>query len=401
VTYRTGLPLLFHWGSLLVVSSLLVAAILQDNLPLLVLAAFVLALALVAWCWSRRALAGVACEIALDRSRAFPGETVEIRFTLKNQGWLPLAWLTVEADLPWRLAEGKVGESPFTRARLRWLTALGAGTRLAWHKRVACRVRGAYLIGPLRLRTGDAFGLYPREQVRPFFTELLVYPRVIPVERLALPLTELLGELTTPRLIFEDPSRGAGVRPYQPGDPFRRIHWKASARAGALATRQFEATTRLGILIVLDGASYAEGGAAAGEDFELAVTAAASLANAACLNGAPFGLLATGESGARLGRASGLDHLQSVLEALARVERGPGDLPTLLEGEGASAPPGTQLVILTRAVNPELSVRLESLRRSGRPVSVIQAGADAQEGLGVIPLRSEADLADAPAEIPV
>jgi uncharacterized protein (DUF58 family) len=41
-------------------------------------------------------------------------------------------------------------------------------------------------------------------------------------------------------------------RPYQPGDPIRRIDWNATARSGTMITKQFEASMEIGLTLVLD-----------------------------------------------------------------------------------------------------------------------------------------------------
>ena len=52
--------------------------------------------------------------------------------------------------------------------------------------------------------------------------------------------------------LAEDPSRFAGVRPYAPGDPIRRIHARTSARLGRPMTKRFEPSRDREVLIALD-----------------------------------------------------------------------------------------------------------------------------------------------------
>ena len=49
-----------------------------------------------------------------------------------------------------------------------------------------------------------------------------------------------------------DASNVAGIRPYQPGDPVNRVHWKISARTGKLNTRLFDASSNRAVTIDLD-----------------------------------------------------------------------------------------------------------------------------------------------------
>jgi uncharacterized protein (DUF58 family) len=56
-----------------------------------------------------------------------------------------------------------------------------------------------------------------------------------------------------------------GVRPYLPGDPQRRVHWRASARVGDLVVKEVEDTGAPRLLLALDlGGGGGAGEAAAG-----------------------------------------------------------------------------------------------------------------------------------------
>jgi hypothetical protein len=69
--------------------------------------------------------------ISTSHDRAFPGEEVELTFELTNKG-LPLPWLEIEVELPYRLATGKRPLSPYIWERLRWVTALSPGQVITW-----------------------------------------------------------------------------------------------------------------------------------------------------------------------------------------------------------------------------------------------------------------------------
>ncbi len=71
------------------------------------------------------------------------------------------------------------------------------------------------------------------------------------------------------------------LREYVPGDDLRHVHWRASARSGALVVRQYQETTRSHATVVLDLDPTSYDGT---DDFELAVSVAASLAWRATLD---------------------------------------------------------------------------------------------------------------------
>ena len=50
----------------------------------------------------------------------------------------------------------------------------------------------------------------------------------------------------------EDPSTPSDVRPYQPGDPLKKVHWKLSMRKRELMVRRFEEPALPDALVLLD-----------------------------------------------------------------------------------------------------------------------------------------------------
>ena len=78
-------------------------------------------------------------------------------------------------------------------------------------------MRGYYQLGPLLLETGDVFGLHRRFRVagEPHFA--LVLPKVLPLQGYNLASRRPMGEIRVVHRLFEDPTRLAGVRPYQQG----------------------------------------------------------------------------------------------------------------------------------------------------------------------------------------
>src|SRR4029079_18078992 len=115
-----------------------------------------------------------------------------------------------------------------------------------------CNRRGYYQIGPLVLETGDVFGLHRRYKVatEPHF--LLVYPQVQPLEGYDVASRRPIGEVRMSYRLFEDPTRVAGVRRYEAGDPLNRVNWRATARTGVLHSKIYEPSTVAGATVLLD-----------------------------------------------------------------------------------------------------------------------------------------------------
>src|SRR5436305_1165511 len=106
-------------------------------------------------------------------------------------------------------------------------------------------------------------------------------------------LRHLVGERATPRRLLEDPLRTADVREYVAGDDPRRIHWKATARAGELRSKIYEPSSQYRLLILLDINTYLEPWMGLDLEIqELTIATAASIAMWALDEGYTVGLLA-------------------------------------------------------------------------------------------------------------
>ena len=73
-----------------------------------------------------------------------------------------------------------------------------------------------------------------------------------------------IGEVRLSHRLYEDPTRIAGVRPYEAGDPLNRVHWRATARTGTLHSKVYEPSTLAGATLLLDfhRAGYPDAGRA-------------------------------------------------------------------------------------------------------------------------------------------
>ncbi len=133
--------------------------------------------------------------------------------------------------------------------------------------------RGVVTIGPVRSVRTDPLGLLRRETDRQRTAELFVHPRTVAIPSISTGLVRDLEGRPTRDLSTSDMSFHA-LREYASGDERRHIHWRSTAKTGAFMVRQYEQTRRSSLLVAL---SLAESDFASDEQFELAVSAAASL----------------------------------------------------------------------------------------------------------------------------
>jgi uncharacterized protein (DUF58 family) len=334
--------------------------------------------------------------------RAFFGDEVEVSVVARNRGRLPIPWLELHESLPVELAA-----PPFRRA----VASLGGRGEHRFQYTLYCRKRGCYGIGPLAAHTGDLLGLFAPKTLAHSPERLIVYPRVVPLERLGLPTRSPLVALPARSPLFEDPARVTGVRHYQPGDSLRRIHWTASASSGQLLVKQYQPAIARDTLICLDldEAGYAKRHRA--DATELAIVAAASLANHIVVRERlPVGLATEAfDPLADTGVAFFLPprreeaQLMSVLEVLARVQATPASpLPAFLRRASVRLPWGTTVVVITGGIDEAVFDTFAYMRRIGLAVAWLVVQPDQlpveverraeQLGVPAYPLWSEAEL---------
>jgi len=328
--------------------------------------------------------------------RAFYGEDITFTLEVTNRKPLPLAWLELTDELPEEVLPQRGRVIPSVRQRRQHLVHLFS---LKWYERIrrrvtiTCTARGYFPLGPARLRSGDLFGITSQGKDLEAVDHLIVYPKIVPLEALGIPALHPIGEHRARRPLLEDPARTIGVREYQPSDPLRRVHWKATARMGRLQTRQYEATTvhRMAIFLNMDTlGEYAEYRGFVRPLLELNMMAAASTAAWANEEGYPVGLIANGYlpeglRRVRLAPALGERHLTAILEALAKVFPTPvmplGDLMYL---EAGGLPWGTTVIVITAVIDPPLRVGLARLHDAGHTVILVLIGDRVEDpGLGV------------------
>jgi len=267
-------------------------------------------------------------------------------------------------------------------------------------------MRGYYQLGPLLVETGDVFGLHRRFRVLTEPTFALVPPRIVPLEGYNLSSRRPIGEIRLAHRLFEDPTRVAGVRPFQQGDPLNRIHWRATARSGQWQSRAYESSCVAGATFVLDFHARSFYGPAAAGSAELAAVAVASLAHAVCLMGQQIGFvsngrdaadrireegwradfLTRGDARARAGEpqkntrlrpvlleaAKGENQFLDILAALGRLEHTDGlDFPAMIRETAPRIARDTTVVAVLGAVTPEIALALGEVARRGLPVTAI------------------------------
>ena len=243
-------------------------------------------LAGVLFSWVEAAVLGFTClslvALSLLWSLGRAGHTVALRLanTRVTVGEKALGALTVTNPTSRRLRATKVELCVGAGANSFLCPPLGHGESHEEVFAIATTRRGIVAVGPASTIRGDSLGLVRRVQTWSDATELYIHPRTVAMNASTVGFIRDIEGATTQDLSSADVSFHA-LREYVPGDDRRAIHWRSTARIGTLMVRQFEETRRSHLLIVLDLDTDAW---ASDDEFEIGVSAAASMARAALVD---------------------------------------------------------------------------------------------------------------------
>ena len=225
------------------------------------------------------------------------GETVTVFVNLQNNGRLPISWMLVEDLLPPSARLVRAPSLSLTGKNVE-VIKLGRNETKTLVYTIKANRRGYFQLGPLVLETGDLFGLHRRYRVASEPNFLLVLPKTITLQGYDIASRRPIGEVVMTHRLFEDPTRIAGVREYQPGDPLARINWRATARTGSLQCKIYEPSSVAGATILVDFDRRSFDRKHEPYRSELSITAAASIANALFEMGQQVGVVSNGRDAA-------------------------------------------------------------------------------------------------------
>jgi len=299
---------------LFLVALVLFIALLNGQSDLAVLSLLVLGMATAAKLWTRMSLSGLKCNGRVDKWRVFPEEEVTLNVKVANEKFLPV-WLKVKASV-----EGLFDASSHEKTLMK-------GSGLLWYQRVGfewklvAQRRGIYQIGPMRLGAGDLFGFFSSEKKIEEAISVIVYPRLVPLKSFPLPRRDFFGKPGAKSLV-QDPVYILGTHEYQPWQPSKYIHWKASARHSRLQAKVFEPSAQEKVLLAVQVDQFAS--RKAEPEFERTLEVVASLAVRLDHQGYALGLVTNGRvkgGGSRIVPLARHPHqLPAILEVLARLQ---------------------------------------------------------------------------------
>lgn len=236
---------------------------------------------------------------------------------------------------------------------------------------VAPGVRGQQAIGPLAARRVDVLGLRHAEAEVAAADVLEVVPRAVPARRA--PFRARVPTVTMgPHRVNRagDGTEFHALRPYQMGDPFRSVNWKASARTKDLMVNQRVHESRTCLTLVLDARAVAGTGPAAQTPLARSCRAVLSVAMGSVRMRDRVRFAWYGDGVHELPVRPAVRQIHEMSELLARLEaRGQTTLELALETLLPSLRPGNPVVVVSGFEEDRRApAALARLRGRGVPV---------------------------------
>jgi uncharacterized protein (DUF58 family) len=348
-----------------------VAGVALAHVGLLLWAGAVGAMATAALAWSRAAWRGVTITARFHPLRVFAGQPLFLTVRLTNTKRLPVPIARLSVWLPPGLQPGDDDDLTTIRGFRRRVFVPGR-SEMTFEFPVRTRRRGEYWLERIGVELSDVFDLAPVN--REFTPETAVM--VLPEPTISVPVAVRrrlpFGAPSAAPRIFEQRERFGGVRPYEPGDPLNRIHWKLTGHTGKLQTKIFEPTRSAEVLFVLD--------LAAGEPFwdsvypkiaEQTIGWASFLGRLAVDAGWRIGLVTNahfrrGRGPIRIPVSDAGGQEAMVFAALARMPNEPtSDLAPVLRESGRRLGRESVALVVSPRPGPGLRHEMALLRRRG------------------------------------
>ena len=318
-----------------------------------------------AWAWVHLGNGPFRVHRNLGERDHVEGDDVQVAVAVEPMGFVPPPVAAVVERV------GKLGEQRhFLRRR---------GRRLAITYVLRRVRRGRYVFEGSRVQVSDPFGLWRVDSSLPAPGALLVYPRLVRLERL---FSETGAHALEGRRLFLRRPTGFdlhSVRDYEQGESLRHVHWRSTAHRGQLMVKELEDAPRDEIAVVLD----ADASAVAGESFDVQVRVAGSILEAYVRRGRRAVLVVNSERRELQEVHSAAADWRRALELLAAIEpTGRSTVARLLAEHDGAAARALELAVVTARLERELVDRLVQRAASRRKVSLVHVDASSFNGAG-------------------
>lgn len=226
----------------------------------------------------------------IEKDELYADEPLEAKIKLTRRLRFPLFYLVIEDHAPENMLKR---HGHLNKETTKGLLSLGFQRSISFEYIINGMPRGEYSFQQITVKTGDIFGFVQKQKTFKVEQNVLVYPKIVP-PRKWLPMDLSQGGRHRSKKHFEyDLTSISSIRDYTPGDRLSWLDWKATARVNKLVTKQFEFPLNKDIVVILDRTSGSNDENV--NDFERAVSLAASLSDRALRTGSSVGFGSLGK----------------------------------------------------------------------------------------------------------
>jgi len=222
--------------------------------------------------------------------------------------------------------------------------------------------------------------------------DLIVYPRLIKVDKMDLPSNRQMGTMPSLNRSLEDFSSILDLRKYNYGDSLKKVHWKMTAKKGELYVKNYEFKANTGLWIFLDMQNLNYSKDIEGYTEECAVEASLAVAYYGLRNSMEVNLICYGENRIRLegNEVSKIDtFIKSTLDI---APRGNIHIGEILKSEGKFVPWGSTIITVTPRIDSGVYSAYHSLIKLGYKGTVIKVGNEQYEDISEIQFEKNCDV---------
>lgn len=317
-----------------------------------------------------------------NKNRVFEGEDVILTTEIINKKLLPLPWIKVLTPISKEIIINNVEKNELYYNCENGhciVTSLFSYQRVKKKDKFCSKIRGYYTFNDdIEITIGDYFSINYGSKIIKSPIELIVYPKVEPLEKLIVSQKKPQGDISIRRWIMPDPTQIIGVREYTTSDSFNTIDWKATAKLNRLHVKKFDYNSESSVMIFLNvKTSKIDWMGNDTEYIEKGIKIAASIASKSILEKIPAGFSSNAysrgsENNIFITPRHNKAQESIILESLAKVSYFTQmPIEQLINNKTKILGKENTLVIITSFISEELQKNINYLSKNGYIIKIV------------------------------
>lgn len=305
-------------------------------------------------------------EVSIDRRNHLlsVGEQIDKRISIRNLSVIPKTLI---------LATDITTIPEYTSSFALGLTAKGYRS---WRSTDYARQRGVFEMGPIEISTTDLLGIYKASTRHGEIDKIMVYPKIYDLRNFNIGTSQITNEGTSRKKSNILSPHASSVREYAYGDSLSRVHWKTTARANRLMSKEFDVGSSNEVVILNDLDKSVQCGRLDDSTDELSISVTASLTKSYTDSHTPVGFLSHGNDRYYITPGIGSSHFDRTMQTLAVAKPGNGKkLQQVIAEERNIWFNNSSIIIITPSSETEWVTALSELSQFNTSITVIMVNA--------------------------